>query len=211
MQYVPYLPPIDVERAQYEAEVASQQQPLLTNSSSPILLSCPGMDLQLSISGKRDLTRQIYRQLRERIMDGRLKSGDRLPASRELAEELAVARKTVTNAYDLLISEGYLDSRLGSGTFVANGIPGRSKANSQATSPLKVPEEWDRFSSLVAPSRRRFPFDFDVGVPDISRFPFPLWRSLLGSRARMLSRNADTYAEPQGYAPLREAIARYTG
>ena len=85
------------------------------------------MDLQLSITGTRDLTRQIYRQLRERILDGRLKSGDRLPASRELAEELAVARKTVTQAYDLLISEGFLESRLGSGTFVADGFALRAK------------------------------------------------------------------------------------
>ena len=169
------------------------------------------MDLQLSIIGTRDLTCQIYRQLRERILDGRLKSGDRLPASRELAEELAVARKTVTNVYDLLISEGLLDSRRGSGTFVADGFALRAKPTDSATSLVEVPERWNRLSSLLALSPRNFPFDFAVGVPDVTRFPFPLWQSLLGSRARMLSKNASTYAEPQGYAPLREAIAKYSG
>jgi len=168
------------------------------------------MDLQLSITGTRDLTRQIYRQLRERILDGRLKSGDRLPASRELAEELAVARKTVTQAYDLLISEGFLESRLGSGTFVADGFALRAKPTDVATSPLEVPDRWNHLSDLLAPPRN-VPFNFTVGVPDVTQFPFPLWRSLLGSCARRLSQNASTYAEPHGYAPLREAIAKYTG
>jgi GntR family transcriptional regulator/MocR family aminotransferase len=169
------------------------------------------MDLQLSITGGRDLTRQIYRKLRERILDGRLKAGERLPASRELAEELAVARKTVTNVYDLLISEGFLDSRRGSGTYVADSIPVRMKPGTRAISPVEVHARWNDLSRLLVASPHNLPFDFAVGVPDVSRFPFPLWRSLLGSRARMLSRNASTYAEPQGYAPLREAIASYTG
>ncbi len=169
------------------------------------------MDLQLSITGTRDLTRQIYRQLRERILDGRLKSGDCLPASRELADELAVARKTVTNAYDLLISEGFLESRRGSGTFVADGFALRAKPADSALSPLKVPQLWNRLSGSLAPAPRNVPYDFAVGVPDAAQFPFPLWRSLLGSRARMLSKNAGAYAEAQGYPPLREAIAKYTG
>lgn len=168
------------------------------------------MDLQLSITGTRDLTRQIYRQLRERILDGRLKSGDRLPASRELAEALAVARKTITNVYDLLISEGFLDSRRGSGTFVADGFALRAKPADGVVSPVKVPEQWNRLSDSLVLSPRNFPFDFTVGVPNITRFPFPLWQSLHGSGARMLSKSTNAYAEPQGYAPLREAIAKYT-
>jgi GntR family transcriptional regulator/MocR family aminotransferase len=169
------------------------------------------MDLQLSINGTRGLTRQIYRQLRDRIIDGRLKPGDRLPASRELAEELAVARKTITNVYDLLISEGFLNSRQGSGTFVADGFPQRVKSTGGALSPVKIPERWNRLSAMPTPSPRNLPFDFAVGAPDVTRFPFPLWQSLLLSRARTLSKNAGAYAEPQGYAPLREAIAKYSG
>src|SRR5262249_2892142 len=192
-------------------ELVYEQPPLYRKSSSPILLYSRTMDLQLSIIGTRDITRQIYRQLRERILDGRLKSGDRLPASRELAEELAVARKTITNVYDLLISEGFLDSQRGAGTFVAAGFASRAKPTGSVISPVRVPERWNRLSGLLALSPRNFPFDFVVGVPDVTRLPFPLWRSLLGSSARMLSKNASTYAEPQGYAPLREAIATYSG
>lgn len=168
------------------------------------------MDLQLSVSDKGNFIRQIYRQLRERILDGSLKSGDKLPSSRELAEELGVARKTITNVYDLLISEGFLDTRRGSGTFVAQGILGQRISVSRPASLVTVSEEWDRLSTLLTPKRRTLPFDFNVGVPDISRFPFPLWRSIIGSCARLLSPSANTYAEPQGYKPLREAIVKYT-
>ncbi|HEX6717077.1 MAG TPA: PLP-dependent aminotransferase family protein [Pyrinomonadaceae bacterium] len=167
------------------------------------------MDLQLLITGKRNLARQIYRQLRERILDGRLKSGERLPASRELAEELAVARKTVTNVYDLLMSEGFLEGRVGSGTFVAAGVA-RAKSHSRKASPLVVPKEWYRLCKLVSQQPQALPFNFELGVPDTSRFPYPLWRSILGSRAQMLSRHAGAYAEAEGYGPLREAIAKYT-
>jgi GntR family transcriptional regulator/MocR family aminotransferase len=168
------------------------------------------MDLQLTISGKGHTTRQIYRQLRERILDGRLRSGTRLPASRELAEELAIARKTVTNVYDLLISEGFLDTRVGSGTFVAGGIS-ESENSGKATSPLEVPEMWDRVGESLKIIRTEVPFDFNVGVPDVSRFPFAIWRSIVSSRSRLLARNAREYANPRGFAPLRAAITKYTG
>ena len=92
------------------------------------------MDLQLSIIGKRDVTRQVYLQLRERILDGRLAAGERLPASRELGVELGIARKTVTNIYDLLISEGFLETRIGSGTFVADDMKGRESCGSPTRS-----------------------------------------------------------------------------
>ena len=169
------------------------------------------MDLQLSITGKGDTTRQVYRQLRERILDGRLRSGERLPASRELAEELAIARKTVTNVYDLLISEGFLDTRVGSGTFVAEGISEREGADQTTESALVVPELWDRMSESLKIVRTEVPFDFNVGVPDVSRFPFAIWRSIVSSRSRLLARNAREYANPRGFAPLRAAIAKYTG
>ncbi len=168
------------------------------------------MDLQLSISGKGDVTRQIYRQLRERIIDGRLRSGERLPASRELADELAIARKTVTNVYDLLISEGFLDTRVGSGTFVADGIS-RDVESPRTKSALSLSESWDRVAESLKVDRTEVTFDFNVGVPDVSRFPFAVWRSILGSRSRLLARNASEYANPRGFAPLRAAITKYTG
>ena len=81
------------------------------------------LDLLITLDRTGDaaegLTRQIYAQLRQAILSGRLRAGDRLPPSRALAQELDVARLTVATAYDWLRAEGYVSGRVGAGTFVA--------------------------------------------------------------------------------------------
>jgi GntR family transcriptional regulator/MocR family aminotransferase len=81
------------------------------------------MELQLTLKGQKNLIRQIYNQLRQAVLGGRLAAGDRLPSTRELASQLNVARKTVTLAYDLLFGEGIIVGRRGSGTFVSDHVP----------------------------------------------------------------------------------------
>jgi len=71
----------------------------------------------------RDLLGALHRQMRGAILDGRLKPGLRLPATRALADALGVSRNTALAAYDLLLSEGYLVARRGAGTYVAEGLP----------------------------------------------------------------------------------------
>jgi len=68
--------------------------------------------------------RQIMRQISDGVACGRLSPGDRLPSQRELAQRLVVAPLTVKKAYDLLEREGVVESRHGSGTFVATGAKG---------------------------------------------------------------------------------------
>src|SRR5689334_18688564 len=69
------------------------------------------------------LHRQVYRELARLILAGRIAAGSRLPSSRELARELGVARNTVLAALDQLTSEGYVEGRRGSGTYVATDLP----------------------------------------------------------------------------------------
>ncbi|HEU5348266.1 MAG TPA: aminotransferase class I/II-fold pyridoxal phosphate-dependent enzyme, partial [Ktedonobacterales bacterium] len=76
------------------------------------------MHLDRAMPGE-GLTRQIYSQLRAAILEGRLRAGDRLPPSRDLARDLGVARLTVATAYEWLSAEGYVYGRVGAGTFVA--------------------------------------------------------------------------------------------
>ena len=71
------------------------------------------MDVHVTLSGRGDLTAQIYRQLLEGVLDGRLRSGERLPPTRELARRLAVSRNTVAVAYDRLVADGFLVGRAG--------------------------------------------------------------------------------------------------
>ncbi|MFF6580557.1 GntR family transcriptional regulator, partial [Pseudomonas aeruginosa] len=84
------------------------------------------------------LARQLYAALRERILDGRLGSRTRMPASRELAQALKVSRNTVVRAYEQLHAEGYIDGRTGDGTYVAElqEIPGRAPAGPRGAGAL---------------------------------------------------------------------------
>src|SRR6266436_2883639 len=75
--------------------------------------------------GSAPLSTQIAAQLRVALADGQFAAGDRLPSSRGLALSLGVSRTVVTAAYAQLFAEGWLDGRHGSGTFVADGAPGR--------------------------------------------------------------------------------------
>ena len=170
----------------------------------------PGMDFQITLTDRRDLTRQIYRQMRAAILGGRLRAGQRLPSTRSLATQVSVARKTVTRAYDLLFSESLVTGSPGSGTYVAREIVRSKKYPSSAESVLRPRAVWahvlDR-ASAVEPTAPRF--DFGVGMPDISLFPFALWRSLVASSGRVLRELDAQYGDPQGDPRLREAIARY--
>lgn len=93
------------------------------------------MDLHVTVSGRRDLAGQIYRQLRERIVEGRLAGGTRLPSTRDLALQLKVSRKTTLDVFERLLAEGYLVARRGSGTFVADALerlPARAPVQTNA-------------------------------------------------------------------------------
>ncbi|MEL7143347.1 MAG: winged helix-turn-helix domain-containing protein [Cyanobacteria bacterium J06573_11] len=81
------------------------------------------LSLDLRADSDVPLHRQIYQQIRQAILTGRVRSQQKLPASRQLALSLGVSRSTVVQSYDQLISEGYLKPRRGAGTFVCAVIP----------------------------------------------------------------------------------------
>ncbi len=76
------------------------------------------MEFHVSLIDRKDLSGEIYRQIRRAIVDGRLRPGELLPPSRELARRLSVSRTTVTVAYDRLAGEGLVSSQIGAATFV---------------------------------------------------------------------------------------------
>ncbi|WP_044148568.1 GntR family transcriptional regulator, partial [Singulisphaera acidiphila] len=79
--------------------------------------------IPLDASSAAPLFRQLYDGLRGAILSGSLKPGGRLPASRTLAGDLGVSRNTVTTAYDQLLAEGYLEGKVGAGTYVTRTLP----------------------------------------------------------------------------------------
>jgi GntR family transcriptional regulator/MocR family aminotransferase len=164
------------------------------------------MELHIRLEGRTDLSRQIHRQIRNAIVGGRLVRGDRVPPTRELAERLAVSRNTVSTAYDWLTAEGLLEGRQGAGSFVA-GEEHTTSARRRAAVAIRHRAVWDR---IEAPIPRGSParYDFGVGTPDRSAFPYDAWRRLLARQIRHSKLDSD-YGDPAGHPALRRSIAHY--
>ncbi|AXB43969.1 PLP-dependent aminotransferase family protein [Amycolatopsis albispora] len=165
------------------------------------------MEIHIDTEAGRGRREEIYRQIREAILDGRLRAGEALPPTRELAERLAVSRNTVSAAYDRLTGEGFLEGRVGAGTFVRR-VPGSAARRHATEFPIETAEVWERVR-LPLPAGVRAEFDFQAGIPDVSRFPFDTWRRLLGGELRVSSPDSLEYGDPAGHAGLREAISRH--
>jgi GntR family transcriptional regulator / MocR family aminotransferase len=169
------------------------------------------VELHVTFAGRRDLTGQIYRQLRAAVVDGRLPPGTSLPPSRELARRLAVSRNTVTSAYVRLIGEGFLLGRVGAGTFVAPSAGGGRLARSApAGAPLRPRAVWDAIPDPSGP-RRHAAFDFRLGTPDARLFPYAAWRRIFARELRVGRLPSTGTSEPAGELRLRQAIARHLG
>ena len=143
--------------------------------------------------GELPLHEQLERSIRESIQAGRLAAGARLPSSRELAEELAVSRGVVSEAYGQLVAEGYLTSRQGAPVRVALTV---------RTPPPRPP------ARSLLPS---FPYHFHPGLPDLAGFPRDRWLRSLRAAWRRAPLDAVGYPDPRGVPALREALAEYLG
>jgi GntR family transcriptional regulator/MocR family aminotransferase len=171
------------------------------------------LDLRLPPHGSRKVLESLHRQLRSSILDGRLQAGMRLPATRALAQAAGVSRNTAMAAYELLLAEGYIETRQGSGTYVAANarqfdrsapaVPGLSN-----TLVRKLQRPW-RDAVPVSQSGIPVRFDFRPGYPDQRRFPFDIWRRLTARALRKASHTRASFGDPQGDPRLREAVAAH--
>lgn len=170
------------------------------------------MEVHVNLTGGKDLSGEIYRQLRRAILKGHLRPGEVLPPTRELARRLSVARTTVMVAYDRLSGEGFVASRVGFGTFVTEqAVPPRREARRHPPDgALQARPVWNSIPLSTAFARPT-QFDFRTGLPDGSLFPHDRWRRLVSGALRSEAQQAGVYGDPAGYRPLREAIARSVG
>jgi GntR family transcriptional regulator/MocR family aminotransferase len=152
------------------------------------------MDIHLVLDRDAPLRAQLERELREAIRSGRLRAGSKLPATRVLADELAVSRGVVVEAYAQLVAEGYLVARSGDGTRIAEGLAQQPPAQ--------------RVSSAAAP---RIQYDLRSGIPDLSFFPRRQWQSAMASALRDLPDAAFAYGSRRGLRDLRVALSEYLG
>lgn len=148
---------------------------------------------------------QIYAQIRELILSGRITAGSRLPSTRSLAAETGVSRTTTLAAYDQLTAEGYLDNRVGAGAFVTGDLPDTVLAAPPVPNRLPAHPPTPGPGHVDRPRAR--PRAFDTGMADRDAFALDEWvRSLVRSH-RLLDRDVLFDRAVGGFAPLREAIA----
>ena len=159
----------------------------------------------------------IYDALRDAMLVGRLVAGARLPATRDLARQLGVARGTVVAAYDRLTSEGYFQTARGAGTFVVETLPdswfrptspkGRTALMSK---PAKLADRGVRLArSAFATLPLGPPLPFRPHTPATEHFPKNRWTQLVTRHARHSSALTLREGDPRGYRPLREALAHH--
>ncbi len=164
----------------------------------------------VSLVGRKDLSGEIYRQIRRAILDRRLKPGDLLPAGRELARTLAVSRATVTVAYERLAAEGFVTSRQGAGTFVNElATVGHEKTGRKSIGALQPRAIWQ--ATMAVPGFETVRFNFRSGLCDASLFPHNTWRRAVTRALRSGETSAGVYDHPAGHHDLRAAVARHIG
>ncbi|HEV3357342.1 MAG TPA: PLP-dependent aminotransferase family protein [Pseudonocardiaceae bacterium] len=168
------------------------------------------MDFQITVGERGDRATRIYQQIREAILDGRLRADEQLPPSRELAARLLVSRNTVALAYERLTAEGFLTSKVGAGTFVSNTPRTRGRTAPAGTG-VRPRAQWADAEIFAQPGPVEPRFNFGVGMPDPKLFPWDTWRRLVSQVLRPTTLCASGYDEPAGHAGLRAAIARYIG
>jgi len=174
------------------------------------------MELAIPLSRLGEpLFRQVYAGIRNSILSGTLTAHQRLPSTRDLAEQLGISRTVILAAYDQLMAEGFVTGKRGSGTYVAAKVDRKATARE----PRAVAIRLSRFGkaagaameSVELPRRSAEPlrYDFLYGRSDLEVFPFEAWRRILARRARMAPARQFDYGSPLGNTELREAISNH--
>lgn len=179
----------------------------------------PGGALLHGISITRGTPVPIYRQLdaslRRLILEGTLAAGQKLPATRELAEDLGVSRITVKSVFEQLVAEGYAVAKTGAGTFVSDGLdieasPKIRRLRNKAKPPgIEISERAKAIMSSKASVRHGKTDPFRPGVPALDLFPVKLWHKYLLDAATSADRRTLSYGDLNGSDALRASIVRH--
>lgn len=172
--------------------------------------------IRLDRTLRRSVSVQLYMALRDMILSGALRAGERLPATRTLAKEVGVSRTTVIDAIDRLVAEGMLVSRIGAGTYVSETLEDQSvTAPSQgAVSAGREP----RLSYVISHAQGAYaqrawlphkPRAFVTALPALDAFPMAHWARLSARHLRGGRGDVMGYGQPKGLAALRRAIATH--
>ena len=170
----------------------------------------PGANRPAASANATTLRQQVYDQLRRAIEQGSLRAGTRLPPSREHAASLGVSRNTVLWAVQRLQAEGYVEARVGDGTYVSQA------AGAPPTQGLVAPPRGlSRRGQLIAETAARWrpphmaARAFRIGAPEVATFPFAVWDRLSRQATAHQRAQRAQYLDPAGDPHLRQAVAQW--
>src|SRR5260221_2436579 len=164
----------------------------------------------------RTIASQLVTALRNLILGGALKAGDRLPASRTMAAELSIARSTVVEAFEQLIDEGLIETRVGAGSYVSQRLEDEHfypaampKSPPRLAQPEKLARLMDAATGRFNRRLQHQPRAFTTAMPAYDAFPVAQWSRLVtkhwrGDRSAVLG-----YNDAHGEKILRQAIAQH--
>jgi GntR family transcriptional regulator / MocR family aminotransferase len=179
--------------------------------------------ITLDTRGATPLHQQVYDALRQAILSKQLKPGLRLPSTRAIATDLGVSRNTVVAGFDQLLAEGYIESRVGAGSYVSRHLPdellsvrGPAALHPTPQPASRAPRVSTRVSRVLAAPRggcgeQINAMAFRTGIAALDEFPIDVWARLVARRSRAEPASTLAYGDAAGYRPLREAIAEYLG
>ncbi|RNF84133.1 PLP-dependent aminotransferase family protein [Montanilutibacter psychrotolerans] len=172
--------------------------------------------MHFELDGRGTLNGQLIRALKGAVLAGRIAAGTRLPATRMLARDLGVSRNTVLAAYEQLRAEGFLDGRVGSGSYVAPPLQlvrsaptavawpaGTSPAQTEFARRARLYHHHLRQPGRAIPGVR---YAFQYGVPVTNPALTSAWARELSHAAAYTS---PSYPMTQGLPMLREAVCDY--
>jgi len=177
----------------------------------------PMLPLQLQPESHIPLYVQLRDQLRALVHSGDLRSGDRIPASRELAGQLGVHRTTVANAYAELESEGLIEGHVGRGTFIC-GAPVKQFSPAPRTNgnggsarweAIFADERGDESLSRLMPDVPEGAIAFTCARPSEEFFPVEEFRRCANAVLRREGRRIMQLGATDGYEPLRRALIEW--
>lgn len=172
------------------------------------------MELHIVIEGRKDLSGQLYRQLRDAILSGRLASGEQMPPSRLLSAQLGFSRKTVSEAYAKLTLDKLLVGQVGIGTFVNAAKP--AQVRQRSGNDLAGASVVQRWSELATPLRHPSPegqsrYEFIGGNVNKAPFPMEEWHRCVKNALRECDKARGRYGQTEGLLALRQLVASYAG
>ena len=155
----------------------------------------------------------LFRALRQSIVEGKLIAGAKLPASRPLAQSLKLSRNTVKSAFELLLAEGYIETRRGSGSFVSSCVSVTLPAANvmQRSTSASANEKLSKLAGrLNSQEHHTSPYTKHLlapAIPALVEFPWVKWQRAVNYAARMMKHELQTSA--LGSSQLRQQIASY--